>query len=579
MTQKIWVCDDEPSERYPVWTRGNVGEVFVEAVSPLTWSLLGRHAFEPGWREGFYEMGVFGPEDFRPAGQPEVTCCFGGYVYINMSVTRVMAVRVPGLTVEAMDRSLFGEYEGAPPYRPDPRDEAPARTAAVGAWLETLFTTDPKPATDADRARLDAVLARQPQLNILSDTQLLAYFRSLVGEVRMGFKRHVLNTYGANVLSSVIAQTAAAVGMAERTSQITAAVGDVDSADQSYDLWHLSRTVRAIPAVSAAFDAGVDALIERMQAWHDPTVALFLGQWNRFLQDWGFIGPSVWDFRSPTYRSDPGIALRMLDRLRGAPDSADPAQRTGQLRAQRIEAVERIAGALGSNPDSRAQFLAAAAQAGDYLAARERSKMHCTLIIDHMRDVIRTLGQRLVQGQQLQRWQDVLLLNDEELEGFLAHPSSFQDALLERAQRLALLMSLEPPFAFEGNTPPLAAFAPRGQQAPGATPASARTQLTGMGVSPGRHTGRARVIASLQEESDLNPGEVIVAPITDSSWGPLFLTAGAAVVETGATVSHAAIVARELGIPAVVSVMGATQRIPDGAMVTVDGNTGTVTVH
>jgi phosphohistidine swiveling domain-containing protein len=66
---------------------------------------------------------------------------------------------------------------------------------------------------------------------------------------------------------------------------------------------------------------------------------------------------------------------------------------------------------------------------------------------------------------------------------------------------------------------------------------------------------------------------------TDASWGPLFLAAGAAVVETGAMVSHAAIVARELGIPAAVSVTGATRRIPTGAIVTVDGNTGTVTVH
>ena len=87
------------------------------------------------------------------------------------------------------------------------------------------------------------------------------------------------------------------------------------------------------------------------------------------------------------------------------------------------------------------------------------------------------------------------------------------------------------------------------------------------------------MIRSLDDESELEPGEVIVAPITDSSWGPLFLTAGAVVVETGATISHAAIVARELGIPAVVSVLGATQRIAQGATVTVDGHSGVVTVH
>ena len=76
-------------------------------------------------------MGVFTPEDFRPAGECEICGCFGGYVYINMSVTRVMAVRIPGLTVEGIDKSLFGDYAGAPPYRADPRDENAERSAVA----------------------------------------------------------------------------------------------------------------------------------------------------------------------------------------------------------------------------------------------------------------------------------------------------------------------------------------------------------------------------------------------------------------------------------------------------------------
>jgi pyruvate,water dikinase len=77
----------------------------------------------------------------------------------------------------------------------------------------------------------------------------------------------------------------------------------------------------------------------------------------------------------------------------------------------------------------------------------------------------------------------------------------------------------------------------------------------------------------------LEPGDVLVAPITDPAWTPLFVTAAAVVVDVGAQVSHAVIVSRELGIPCVVSVKDASRRIPDGAVVTVDGTTGTVTVH
>jgi pyruvate,water dikinase len=80
------------------------------------------------------------------------------------------------------------------------------------------------------------------------------------------------------------------------------------------------------------------------------------------------------------------------------------------------------------------------------------------------------------------------------------------------------------------------------------------------------------------EADDLQPGEILVAPLTDPSWTPLFVGAAAVVVNVGAPFSHAAIVSRELGIPCVVSAIDATTRIPDGALLEVDGTTGRVTV-
>ena len=198
-------------------------------------------------------------------------------------------------------------------------------------------------------------------------------------------------------------------------------------------------------------------------------------------------------------------------------------------------------------------------------------------MLDECRTVLHELGRRLVEAGQLEQWEHVLLVLNEEADALVADPARWRETIGERAARLALLQGKEPPFVFEGEPPPLSAFKDR-VIAP-AENTAAGTQLSGLAVSPGRHTGRARVIRSLEADSGLEPGEVIVAVTTDASWGPLFLAAGAAVVETGAMVSHAAIVARELGIPAVASVPDATRRIPEGASVTVDGNTGTVTVH
>ena len=99
--------------------------------------------------------------------------------------------------------------------------------------------------------------------------------------------------------------------------------------------------------------------------------------------------------------------------------------------------------------------------------------------------------------------------------------------------------------------------------------------IRGTPASPGIARGTAHVIRS-PVGARLEPGEVLVAPSTDPGWTPLFLTAGALVMEMGGMMSHGAVVAREYGIPAVVGVPDATGRIATGDQVTVDGSAGTV---
>lgn len=90
-------------------------------------------------------------------------------------------------------------------------------------------------------------------------------------------------------------------------------------------------------------------------------------------------------------------------------------------------------------------------------------------------------------------------------------------------------------------------------------------------------SGPARVVLDPADPRELEPGDVLVCAITDPSWTPLFLAAAAVVCDTGAVQSHAAIVARELGIPAVLSVPGITA-ITDGTILHVDGDIGTVRI-
>ena len=134
------------------------------------------------------------------------------------------------------------------------------------------------------------------------------------------------------------------------------------------------------------------------------------------------------------------------------------------------------------------------------------------------------------------------------------------------------LFNLTPPFWFAGEVPDETEWGGDSSELPN------RKVIQGMGGSAGVATGRARVILDPTNPGKLEPGDILVAPITDPSWTPLFVPASAVVVDVGATMSHAVIVSRELGIPCVVSATGATSRIPDGAHIKVNGDTGTVTI-
>ena len=108
--------------------------------------------------------------------------------------------------------------------------------------------------------------------------------------------------------------------------------------------------------------------------------------------------------------------------------------------------------------------------------------------------------------------------------------------------------------------------------------AAVGTVLSGVAGSPGIARGLARVVLEPADPGALAPGDVLVAPNTDPSWTPLFMAAAGVVVDVGGQISHAVIVSRELAVPCVVSVTDGTRAIPDGALIEVDGTSGTVTI-
>ena len=121
------VVDNEPSQRYPIYTRGNVGEVFPEAVAPLSWTLAGIPAAEPGWRDALVRFGAFDLDEFEPDNLNALGV-FGGYCYLNVTISRILAVRTPGLTRRSWTPHSSA-LRGAP-YEPGPRTRAPSTPSA-----------------------------------------------------------------------------------------------------------------------------------------------------------------------------------------------------------------------------------------------------------------------------------------------------------------------------------------------------------------------------------------------------------------------------------------------------------------
>lgn len=537
-----WITDLEPSPRYPVYTRANAGEVLPQPASPLGWTLVWEQGVILGWRDSQVNVGTCAPDEVDAR---EVVGLFGGYLYINASLARLFGVRGPNLSAEMIDRTYFGDHPDVPPYVPEPWHENAEATAKLAAWMQEVLTGDLHEPRD-DQAEVEAVRAGRPDLRSLTDHQLVERARSLTPLVRRLFERHLTVTAGASIGSGVLAAIAEAVGDPSLGLKLITAIGDVDSALPSHAMWELSRL--------------------------EPDSAEFRSRFAAFLESYGSRGPNEWDIRSDTWETDPQLALRMIEVMRKQGADGDPAVRNEANVRQREAITAHLRTALAGQPDVLAQFEAGLASAHRYMAGRERTKTNIIKTIGEIRVAMRELAAR--HGYSPSRF--CMLLADE-LDAFLNGPDEFAARLDQREEQYLQLFELEPPFIVDGVVPPLSQWARRATTP--REPVGAGTVLQGVAGCPGAATGRARIVLDPGDPLALEPGDVLVAPITDPAWTPLFVPASAVVVDVGAQVSHAVIVSRELGIPCVVSVTAATELIADGATVTVDGDAGTVTVH
>lgn len=350
---------------------------------------------------------------------------------------------------------------------------------------------------------------------------------------------------------------------------------------------HLAEVVRRIPAARAMLqERHLEATdcVERLRA-SDPAVA---GALDTYLTDYGDRLVTGYDLCDLTLRELPQVLLGSL-----------AATVDGQTIAQLGTEAEEVAAQLRSRvpASARTEYDARLSEACFAFGLQEEN-VGMTMYWPGglVRRAILAAGRRLVARGRTAQPEHLLEALSGEIDALLGGPGTApaNDDLAHRAQERRVLEAEHPPAALgEPEAPPPAGLLPpvleRVTQAmlcyllsldadPTKRAQSTNVTLSGLGVSRGTYTGRARVVQGAADFEKVEAGEILVAPVTSSGYNVLLPLLGAIVTDRGGVLCHTAIVAREFGIPAVVGTGEAMARIPDGARIRVDGTNGTVAI-
>ena len=510
---------------YRMWTSSNLAEAFPGPMTALSLELSLRATRASG--TSFAAMLPIGGrlgEDTRR----HLLASFGHTIYANVAILRETAALM-GQSPEEFDRQIFGTALPPGYRRPKPSPSTLVSMVRAGVAM------GPRVAALGRAVMEQQVLAQRrlgecaglPQFD---DEALHGAMERLADELCVAWTV-------ANLATALVAQPMAAIEHrrgAEAALASRVGLDQLESAGAAHGVRLLAAAIAAEPRARAACsEPDVDALVQRMAA-DAPGVARVL---EEVVRRHGHRGPGETELANPVYADQPGLLLRAA---------------AGSLER---DATASTHSPDGAPTDRMSRRLDRASQ------RRELARDAVVKLTHATRLVAREMGRRLTEGGRIAEPADVFHLRRDELR---RPPPEAAELAVRRHEERRRLADLRLPVVLDGPWTPTAA------------PAPPLSTLSGVGASSGRVTGPVRVLR--ESPTDLAPGEILVARVTDVGWTPFFTVAGAVVTDAGGLMSHAAVVARELGIPAVVGTEHATTTLRDGQLVDVDGTTGRVTV-
>lgn len=271
----------------------------------------------------------------------------------------------------------------------------------------------------------------------------------------------------------------------------------------------------------------------------------FINKFNEFLERFGHLSDSGNDFSSVPWRENPDLVLKMITDF---DNQKQPLKKLSEKICSNLKFRRKIKNAK---------------KYGEY---RDEISFLYTYGYGLFRIYFVELGKRLTEAGLIENPDEIFYLTFDEIKnGRSKNGMDFKKKIMGRIEEMEKCRNILPPDIIFGDEEP----PPRSEMG---------SILKGTPSSRGYYRGTARIIRGTQEFNKLKKGDVLVIPYSDVGWTPLFIKAGAIVSEAGGILSHSSIVAREFGIPAVVSVNGACN-IEDDTFITVNGYTGEVVIH
>jgi phosphohistidine swiveling domain-containing protein len=553
-----------------VWSSANLAEALPGVASPLTWSVAGAFA-DKGFRAAFEALGCPMKKDVPIVGNVH------GRFYLNLTQFMEIAGQVPWIDPRVLIE-LGGGAGGEELAAQRPEKIAwsqVARAPFIAArLLETQLDLDRAVERYVNDAEQFSKRFSALDLAILPDPSLAKTFRelqALLDRTGTAMLTCAASSLGAYLALRLLLARAFPVEGDAFAQALTTGIADLPSVKPAVALLRIADLVAGSPETR---DAILRGDVHTSSQVPDAAIRAAI---RAFLDQYGDRAIREAELAEPRWREDPSSVFAML-RVALHGGQVDLGRLTERQKATKLrtgEVEERVRKEIGAA--SLVALRVLVGRTKNAAAHRETMRSWVTRVLGRIREAA------LVADARLRRSHPELEADQKRFSGedaiapiFLLTVDEIVEALdrgrhdvvaLVRARRAEWIRDRRrpaPPSTFVGAPPP-----------PAVLPRTGRT-LRGIPVSAGVVEGQVRVVRAASEIDRLVPGEVLVTPTTDTAWTPLFLEAAAVVTELGGALSHAAIVARELGVPAVVNVEGATLRLRDGDRVRVDGTRGVV---